>query len=78
MKPDRTLLERLIESVADGRPVDWDTASRAARPEDLRALRDLRLLASLWEVHRSLGGPADSSTAQRRSRRSRARARSRA
>jgi hypothetical protein len=58
MDRERTLIERVIESLADGRPIDWAAAFSAARPEDLRLLHHLRLLATLYEAHRSAGRPA--------------------
>jgi serine/threonine protein kinase/Flp pilus assembly protein TadD len=51
--PDAALLS-LAESVADGSPVDWAAAEREAQPGDQEVVRQLRVLAELAVLHRSL------------------------
>jgi TolB-like protein/Flp pilus assembly protein TadD len=54
MTGDAALLAA-IESVADGRPVDWATLEAAAEdPHTRDLLRELRLVESLADVHRTL------------------------
>jgi serine/threonine protein kinase/tetratricopeptide (TPR) repeat protein len=50
----------LIESVADGDPLDWDALDAAAEGSRQRLLRHLRLVARVAEVHRSAVGVASS------------------
>ena len=59
MVAERALFERLIDSVADGGPIDWQELEAAA-PDDgvRRRLRDLRLVAEVGEVHRLHFGDA--------------------
>jgi len=46
--------EKLLQMVADGESVDWDTLEKAASDEETRALlRQLRLVSEVAEVHRS-------------------------
>jgi serine/threonine-protein kinase len=45
----------LIESVADGRPVDWEARARHADPGQRRAIRHLRLVADVAAMHRTAG-----------------------
>ena len=47
----------LAESIADGSPVDWTAAQAYANPEEQEILRQLRIVADLALLHRSL--PAD-------------------
>jgi TolB-like protein/Tfp pilus assembly protein PilF len=51
--PEAALLS-LAESVADGSPVDWAAAEGAAQPSDHAIIRQLRVLAELAVLHRSL------------------------
>ena len=44
----------LAESIADGSPVDWDAAESRARGEERAVIRQLRVLATLAALHRSL------------------------
>ncbi len=44
----------LAESIADGRAVDWEIAETQASEEDRRVIRQLRVLAELATLHRSL------------------------
>src|SRR3954464_9928453 len=68
---DAKRLADLIDSVADGHPVDWDAANGVATDDDVRRLMDvLRVVAGIADVHRSesdgssdgrpAGGPAPS------------------
>jgi len=47
----------LAESIADGSPVDWDAAEARASDDERGLVRQLRVLANLAVLHRSL--PAD-------------------
>jgi serine/threonine protein kinase/Tfp pilus assembly protein PilF len=60
-EPNRLLA--LAEAVADGRPIDWASASGGLHDEDRVLLAQLRLLAGVGEVHRTGGAaiPSDSS-----------------
>lgn len=53
MAPDAKLLS-VAESVADGRAVDWDAIESQVTPEDRHLVRQLRVVAGLAELHRSL------------------------
>jgi TolB-like protein/Tfp pilus assembly protein PilF/tRNA A-37 threonylcarbamoyl transferase component Bud32 len=48
-------LETLIESVADGRPVDWAAHTADVDARQRRVLNHLHLVASIAELHRTLG-----------------------
>ncbi|MBI4484705.1 MAG: protein kinase, partial [Acidobacteria bacterium] len=67
--PDGALLT-LAESVADGALVDWAAAERAATPDDQAVIQQLRVLADLAMLHRSLPPPTLTATARRASTRS--------
>lgn len=67
--PDGALLS-LAESVADGARVDWAAAERAATPDDQAVIQQLRVLADLAILHRSLPPPTLTATARRASTRS--------
>jgi tetratricopeptide (TPR) repeat protein len=55
MKPDRADYDRLVESLADGVPLDWAALSaKAATPSDERRYRNLRLVARIAELHRTI------------------------
>jgi serine/threonine protein kinase/tetratricopeptide (TPR) repeat protein len=57
MTAERAALDALIESVADGTPVDWSRVEGEARDEPSRRhLRDLRLVAEIAALHKSHGG----------------------
>jgi eukaryotic-like serine/threonine-protein kinase len=63
MSGDPLRLDALLESVADGSEVDWDAAEAAADENQRRIVRNLRLVASIAQVHRSIpdevsAGPA--------------------
>jgi TolB-like protein/tRNA A-37 threonylcarbamoyl transferase component Bud32 len=47
-------LDALLESVADGSDVDWDAAEAAADEDQRRIVRNLRLVARIAEVHRTM------------------------
>jgi TolB-like protein/tetratricopeptide (TPR) repeat protein len=54
MSADPTRLDELLESVADGSPLDWDAVAASADPGQQRLIRHLRLVARVAEVHRTL------------------------
>lgn len=54
MSGDPLRLDALLESVADGSDVDWDAAEAAADENQRRIVRNLRLVASIAKVHRSI------------------------
>jgi TolB-like protein/tetratricopeptide (TPR) repeat protein len=49
----------LAESVADGSSVDWQEAEARATTDEQAVIRQLRVLASLAAIHRSLPGGSD-------------------
>jgi TolB-like protein/Tfp pilus assembly protein PilF len=53
VRPDSALLA-IAESVADGRAVDWAAVEAAATPDDRSVVRQLRVLAELSTLHRTL------------------------
>jgi eukaryotic-like serine/threonine-protein kinase len=53
MSADPLRLDALLESVADGSDVDWDAAEAAADEGQRRIVRNLRLVASIANVHRT-------------------------
>src|SRR5580765_2079491 len=55
MSAEPLRLDELIESVADGRLVDWDARAAGADPRQQRALNHLRLVASVAALHRTVG-----------------------
>ena len=55
MKAEPADYDRLVESVADGAPVDWAAiAARASTVRDERRYRNLRLVARIAELHRTI------------------------
>lgn len=54
----RRLIE-LAEAIADGSAVDWRDAASSLDPADADLIRELRLLADVASVHRSLPGARD-------------------
>ena len=55
MKADHAAIDALVESVADGNPVDWDQAQATATDDRARRrLRHLKLIAGIADVHRTL------------------------
>jgi hypothetical protein len=57
--PPDSLIDRAIEAVADGAPVDWDVLDSQAPDEERELLRCLRILDGIAEVHRSTQDDAD-------------------
>jgi hypothetical protein len=57
---DDDAYEALLESIADGVDIDWEPLETAARTDaERRRYRDLRLVARLAELHRTLGRDGD-------------------
>jgi TolB-like protein/Tfp pilus assembly protein PilF/tRNA A-37 threonylcarbamoyl transferase component Bud32 len=54
MVADALRLEDLLESVADGRDVDWDAVEAVASEAQRPIVRNLRLVARIAEVHRTV------------------------
>src|SRR5690349_17037899 len=55
MKPEPISYEALLESIADGAEIDWETLdSSAASEKDRRRYRHLRLVARVAELHRTI------------------------
>jgi eukaryotic-like serine/threonine-protein kinase len=54
LSAERNALTALAESIADGAPVNWEHAERAAPPEQARLVRHLRLVSSVADLYRSL------------------------
>ena len=52
MPPD-SLIDRAIEAVADGAPVDWDLLDSQAPDDERELLKCLRILDGISELHRS-------------------------
>ena len=71
MSGDPLRLDALLESVADGSDVDWDAAEAAADEDQRRIVRNLRLVARIADVHRTIpdeiSNPAGTSGALRTS-----------
>ena len=55
---DATALLPLAGSIADGSPVDWQAVEAAASAEDRAIIRELRVLADLATLHRTVQAPA--------------------
>jgi serine/threonine-protein kinase len=51
--PQRQVVERAIEDIADGTTVDWDALARDAGHDELELLKYLRLLGSVAQLHQS-------------------------
>lgn len=56
--PEPAALVTLAESIADGSPVDWDAVEAQVSDNDREIVRQLRILADLAVLHRSLPTPA--------------------
>ena len=55
MKPERASFDRLLESLADGAPVDWAAVTeKAGTDAERRRCRNLRLVARIAELHRTI------------------------
>ena len=50
---DPVPLDQLIASVADGRPIDWESITQHAGADAQQTLKHLRLLSNVADVHRS-------------------------
>ena len=57
--PDAAKLLSLAESVADGSAINWDAAEAAAGADERAVVRQLRILANLATLHRSLPSMAE-------------------
>jgi serine/threonine-protein kinase len=51
---DPISIDALLESVADGRRIDWDAVEASADDQQRRLVRHLRLVANVAEVHRTI------------------------
>jgi hypothetical protein len=51
--PHESVIDRAIEAVADGAPIDWDVLGSQAPDEDRELLECLRILGGIAELHRS-------------------------
>jgi eukaryotic-like serine/threonine-protein kinase len=47
-------LEELVQSIADGRPLDWVALELTSDPAERRLLRHLRVVSGVAEVHRTV------------------------
>ena len=70
MKPERVEYQALLESLADGVEIDWAALDTFAETDlARRRYRNLRLVARVAELHRTLGaddnGPATKLTVAR-------------
>ncbi len=55
MKPERADYDRLVESLADGLPLDWAALSaKVSTANEARQLQNLRLVARIAEIHRTI------------------------
>ena len=59
MAKAETALLPLAESVADGSPIDWHAAEARATTDEQAVIRQLRVLASLAAIHRSIPTGSD-------------------
>jgi RIO-like serine/threonine protein kinase len=57
--PPDSLIDRAIEAVADGEPVDWDVLDSQAPDDERELLKCLRILDGISELHRSTQDDAD-------------------
>jgi hypothetical protein len=57
--PPENLLDRAIEAVADGAPVDWDVLDSQAPDDERELLKCLRILGGIAELHRSTQDDTD-------------------
>jgi eukaryotic-like serine/threonine-protein kinase len=55
----------LAESIADGNPIDWNAVVDGADADEQGIIRQLRIVANLAVLHRSLPDPSLSATARR-------------
>ncbi|MBI2186888.1 MAG: protein kinase [Acidobacteria bacterium] len=74
MRVEALDVDRLIDSIADGAPIEWQALEAAAVGErDRRVLRNLRVISGVAELHRTIAaddpaGPATPAAAERLSR----------
>jgi serine/threonine-protein kinase len=55
MSAERARYEQLLDSLADGKPIDWAAiGGRGGTPEEERRFRNLRLVARIAELHRTI------------------------
>jgi len=50
-------IANLVAAVADGTPVDWDRIEHDATPAQRGFIEQLRLIATLFDSHKSLATP---------------------
>lgn len=62
MAPEPASLLRLAESIADGAAVDWETVETDAAADEQAVVRQLRVLADLALLHRSLAADQPAAT----------------
>ena len=63
MRADRVSYQALLESIADGGAVDWTAVEQQATTEaERRRYRNLRLVARVTDLHRSIGDTEDEPT----------------
>src|SRR5206468_11602639 len=56
MRADRAAYQALLESIADGAAIDWTSVEENATTDaQRRQYRNLRLVARVVELHRSIG-----------------------
>src|SRR4051812_10126295 len=55
--PEAASFLPLAESIADGSPVDWDALEAGANDDEQAGIRQLRIVANLAKLHRSLPDP---------------------
>jgi serine/threonine-protein kinase len=58
-RSEAAVLLSLAESIADGAAIDWTAAEAQASPDDQAIVRQLRILADLAVLHRSLPGGSE-------------------
>lgn len=59
MSRDSAALLKLAESIADGAAIDWEAAESAATADERAVIRQLRVLANVAVLHRSLPANPD-------------------
>ena len=61
--PVDDVVDRAVECIADGKPVDWALLESSAHTEeDRERLKCLRVLGEIAELHRSTRGPFEPSS----------------
>ena len=51
--PQHAAIDRAIEGIADGQPLDWDALGSQATDDDQELLKCLRILGDIADLHRS-------------------------